>query len=242
MIDLHSHLLPGIDDGARSMDEALTLAHQTWNSGVTHLMCTPHIHSRIFDNSDESIKPVFQEFVRILRQNACPLKVAYAAEVRISAELTEWVKSKQCMFLGSYQGKKLLLLELPHSNIPAGTDTLISWLARHDVKVVIPHPERNRDILANYEKLLWLKRLGVLFQCTAGAFTGTFKEASRKVALRMLDDNLIDYVASDMHNLHKRPNEMKRAFDIVEKHSEQQIAQALFVETPKLISADVQWI
>jgi len=84
LIDIHSHILPGIDDGARSLDIALEMAQQAVDCGVSHMVCTPHIHKGYFDNSPSTIKPVFDEFVKAVKAAAIPLTLSYAAEVRVN--------------------------------------------------------------------------------------------------------------------------------------------------------------
>lgn len=241
MIDLHSHILPGIDDGARTLEDSIALAEQAIEQGVTHMVCTPHIHVGTFDNTQQSIAFAFELVLEALHAHNIPLKLSYSCEVRIGVELVQWINKKTIPLLGIYNGKSALLLELPHSHIPAGTDSLILWLIKHNIQPIIPHPERNRDILENYDKATWLKRLGVLFQATAGAFVGTFGERVEHTVSRMLDDKLITYVASDMHNLHKRPNEMKLAYEAIAKTKGEMIADKLLYQVPKKITEQTQW-
>lgn len=241
MIDLHSHVLAGLDDGPQTLSQSIALIKQASEQGVTHLMCTPHIHAGTFDNSQQTIEPAFEKALQATRDANIPIKLAYASEVRLSLEIPNWVSTKTLPMLGQYQGKQLLLLELPHSHIPAGADSLIKWLHKNGVQTVIPHPERNRDILSNYDKALWLKRLGVLFQATAGAFVGTFGDKVSECVWQMLDERLISYVASDMHNLHKRPNEMRDAREKISQEKGDMIAQSLVNGFALELTRDVKW-
>ncbi|MBT1452455.1 histidinol-phosphatase [Glaciecola sp. XM2] len=241
MIDLHSHILAGIDDGARTLEESIALAKQASEQGVTHMVCTPHIHPGTFDNTLTTIEKSFVATVNAVHQHDIPLKLSYACEVRLGIEVPEKITSNALPFLGHFQGKRVLLLELPHSHIPVGVDSLVRWLTKRDIQVVIPHPERNRDVLAHYEKAIWLKRLGVMFQATAGAFSGTFSESVKQCVWQMLEDKLISYVASDMHNLHKRPNEMKAAFDCISKDKGEVVANTLLHTVPAQITENTQW-
>jgi protein-tyrosine phosphatase len=241
LIDLHSHILPGIDDGARTLDDTIALARQASEQGVTHMVCTPHIHLGTFNNTQETIAQAFELARDAIHEHKIPLKLSYSCEVRLGIEITQWVEAKSLPLLGAYKGKSALLLELPHSHIPAGTDSLIHWLLKRNIQPIIPHPERNRDILDNYDKATWLKRLGVLFQATAGAFVGTFGERVEQTVWRMLDDKLISYVASDMHNLHKRPNEMKMAYQAISNIKGEMIADNLLYKMPQQITEHTHW-
>ena len=237
LIDLHSHILPGIDDGAADLPAALALARDAVSRGTTHLMCTPHIHSGYFDNDLDSIAQAHEAFSQALSANGIALQTYYAAEVRISVDIIALHAQKKLPFLGKWNNNQVLLLELPHSHIPAGAEKLIAWLLRHQIQPVIAHPERNRDILADYNKARWLKGMGVLFQLTAGAFTGTFSEPVKHTAQQMLNDNIVDFVASDMHSMHRRPSELHSAYGLVADDVGKEQADALFFDTPwKIVS------
>ncbi len=232
MIDLHSHILPGIDDGARDADMSLAMAQQAVDVGISFMMCTPHMHWGTFDNDIEIIEPVFKQLRRDISAAGIPLTLGWAAEVRLNEMVPLWYKTQKIPFLGMLNGKKVLLLELPHSHIPAGADQLIKWLIANGVQPLIPHPERNRDVWERPEKIRWLRNLGCLFQVTAGALTGRFGEVVQDISLSMLDDDFIDLVASDTHDTKRRPNDMKDAFELVCRQAGERPAQRLFVETP----------
>ncbi|NMH60506.1 CpsB/CapC family capsule biosynthesis tyrosine phosphatase [Alteromonas ponticola] len=232
MIDIHSHIIPGIDDGARSMEMALSMARQTEQAGVTHLVCTPHIHWGYFDNSVETIRHGFEQLQGEVEKAGIPLGLSFAGEVRINEMVPIWLKDAQLPFLGKWKGRNVLLLEMPHSHVPGGLDQLVRWLLSENVQPLIPHPERNRDILKAPEKIQWLRNLGCMLQVTAGAFTGTFGHNVESLAFTMLANNQIDLVASDTHDTQRRPNEMGGARQLVKQHSGEEIAQRLFNDTP----------
>lgn len=241
MIDLHSHILAGIDDGARSISESIELAKQSVDSGVTSMVCTPHIHFGKYDNSIESINEAFEQFVDACSKETVALNLSYSCEVRICIEITSLIKSRKLPFLGYVDGKSALLLELPHSHIPVGTETLIKWLIENDIQPVIPHPERNREIMDNYSKLNWLKSFGCIFQITAGSITGSFRDKAQKLAWYMLEQKLAAYVASDLHSINKRPNEMGIARKQVESHFGSRYATEIFYDIPKSITHSTEW-
>ena len=241
MIDLHSHILPGIDDGANTLADSLDMARQAIETGVTHMMCTPHIMEGIYENNQLTIQAAYFGLVQAVKEHGCPLKLSYAAEVRIAPEILQWVNDNKIPYLGQWQGKHALLLELPHSHIPAGTENLIRWLLKHNVQPVIAHPERNRDIIAQYSKIKMLKREGCIFQVTAGSFVGRFSESIRSVALKMLEDDLVNYIASDTHNVTRRPNDMGEAKEVLETEVGSQRALDLVLNTPLQITQNCSW-
>lgn len=241
MIDLHSHILPNIDDGARSIEDTLAIAENSVAAGVTHMMCTPHIHFGIFDNTADTISHSFALALAAIKNAQIPLKIAFASEVRICPEVITLIQQNKLPLLGTWKGKQVLLLELPHSHIPPGVENLIKWLLSNNIQPVIPHPERNREIIANYPKVKWLKQLGCIFQVTAGAFVNRFSGAVTDTVWRMQTDNLITYVASDTHNIKMRPNDMKAAYDAVANKVNKNVADGLFVKMPQYITAGVNW-
>ena len=241
MIDLHSHILPGIDDGARTISDSLRIARQSVEQGVTHMLCTPHIHQGIFDNDRNSIQLSFDSLTEELDKEHIPLKLAVGSEVRITPEIINWVLSSAIPYIGQWHGKHALLLELPHSHVPPGVENLIKWCLKHNIQPVIPHPERNRDIMADYKKLLMLDRLGCIFQVTAGVFASRFSERSLEVAQQMLKDGLITYVASDVHNIDRRPNDMKIAKQEIAILANENIAEDLTFRTPLEITKEIKW-
>ncbi|GFD68768.1 tyrosine-protein phosphatase [Alteromonas sp. KUL106] len=234
MIDLHSHILPGIDDGARSLDIALEMAKQAVDCGVSHMVCTPHIHRGYFDNTLSSIAETFHHFQHHVGEASIPLSLSFAAEVRVNELIPVWYKQNALPFLGSYNDKQVLLLEMPHSHVPQGLEALIKWLLRNNVQPLIAHPERNRELLAEQHKFSWLQRQGCLFQVTAGALTGRFGDKVNDFALSLMEKRAFHVVASDTHDLERRPNDMKAAFDVVQKY-DVNFAQDVFITNPSEI-------
>lgn len=241
MIDLHSHILPGIDDGAQTIGDTLAIAQNAVDNGVTHMMCTPHINYGTFNNSPSTIEPAFKKALSAIHSANIPLKIAMACEMRICPEVIALVNNANLPFIGQWKNRSAVLLELPHSHIPPGAENLIKWLVQSNIQPIIPHPERNRDVLANYAKAKWLKQQGCLFQVTAGAFVKRFSDKVSNTVWKLLNDGLIDYVASDTHNVTRRPNDMLIAYEAVEQKQGRDIAQQLFLETPQQITAQVEW-
>ena len=241
MIDLHSHILAGIDDGSKDLDNSLAMAFQALDCGVTKMVCTPHIHQGYYDNNLDNIKQAFDNLTAKLSQSKCQLKIAFSAEVRIGIEVTSWIKNGQIPFIGKWQGKNAMLLELPHSHVPPGTENLLRWLLANQVQPIVVHPERNRDVMADYRKLANLKRAGAIFQVTAGAFCGRFSDKVEETAMQMLYDDNITFIASDTHNTERRPNDMGACRDVLLPLVGEQKTFMMLTETPNLITQDLAW-
>ena len=214
MIDLHCHLLPGIDDGASSLEEALRLARIAVDDGITHMVFTPHVHPGRYENHAQNIQPVFEQFQHALTDNGIQLSVKFAGEVRLSAEMLSMFALGQLPFLGEWDGKKVMLLELPHSHVPPGADKLVKWLSDRDVVSMIAHPERNKGFVADVKKLAPFVEMGCLFQLTAMSVTGDFGKPAHDLALRMLESGWATVIASDAHNEQYRPPVLSKAVSV----------------------------
>ncbi len=217
MIDLHCHLLHGIDDGAGTIEQGLELARAAVEDGITHAVATPHIHAGRYDNNADSIASVYKVFRQALQREHIPLHLDYAAEVRLSAELPVLLMQDKIPFLGEWEGSKVLLLELPHSHIPPGLDQFLRWLKQRNIRAMIAHPERNKDILRQFRKLERLLRHDCLFQVTATSLNGQFGEAAMSCAQQMLKRGVITVLATDTHHIVRRPPNLSAGRQAAEK-------------------------
>lgn len=237
MIDLHCHLLPGIDDGPETLDEAVCLAKQMAEGGVTHAVVTPHIHYGRWDNTPEIIKKSLNELQQGIELEGIPLTLGYAAEVRIDVDVLAAVPQGNIPFLGVYQGKRVMLLELPHSNIPMGTEQIVQWLLKQNILPMIAHPERNKDVMRRYEKLASLVELGCLFQVTAGSLVGQFGNAAQEIAERMLNAGLVTILASDAHHIQRRPANLGEGYQAAASLVGEHEAMSLVKDRPLAIAS-----
>lgn len=235
MIDLHSHLLPGIDDGASDMEDALQLAHVAVADGITHMTFTPHIHPGRYDNTVATIKPVFDAFQQALLRENINLSVAMAGEVRLSAEVLMLVSQNQVPFLGTWEGKKVMLLELPHSHIPPGSDKLVRWLLDRNILPMIAHPERNKDVMYRLENMAPFIEMGCLLQVTAMSVTGKFGFPAKQRANEMLDKGWVTILATDAHNMEHRPPILSEALTVAADKLGEAGAGALVFDNPQKI-------
>jgi protein-tyrosine phosphatase len=215
MIDLHCHMLPGIDDGPKTMEQSLEMARFAVEQGTRHCVVTPHIQPGCYDNESDNIQRVFEVFRSQLAAEHIPLQVGMAAEVRVCAELPAMIGRGQIPFLGRWQGMRLILLEFPHDQVPVGADKLIDWLIGRDILPVIAHPERNQGIMRHPEKIKPFINKGCLLQITADSVTGLFGEVSQKLALTFIREGMATLIATDAHNMHKRRPSLKEAHDML---------------------------
>jgi protein-tyrosine phosphatase len=239
MIDIHCHLLPGIDDGAKDMNEALALINLAVKDGVKRMVVTPHLHFGRFDNHLPVIESAFLALKKAVRKAKIEVELAYAAEVRLDSEILTLLALKKLPLYGSYNNQQFMLLEFPHSHIPAGSDILVKHLLKHNITPVIAHPERNRDLLKSPDKIKAFVRLGCWFQVTASAITGYFGEECQELALTYIRQNYIQIIASDAHNLKRRPPLLSEARQKISRVFGEDKAQQLFYDNPYNITSSL---
>jgi protein-tyrosine phosphatase len=238
MIDLHCHLLPGIDDGPQDMVQALALCRLAVEDGISHAICTPHVHAGRWENTRSSIAGRIGELRQALVEQDIALKLGFAGEVRASEQVMALVSQGELPTYGSYETHAVVLLEFPHNALPVGSEQLIDWMLRHGYRPLIAHPERNKAVMKNPDLLLPLVERGALLQLTAGSIVGDFGAAAESVSLDLLTRDLVAVVASDAHNQRGRRPRMQAAFSVVESNFGAQRAQRLFVLTPQSIVRD----
>jgi protein-tyrosine phosphatase len=238
MIDLHCHLLPGVDDGPGSLDDALAMCRVAVADGTSHAVVTPHIHPGRWDNNRESIKHACAGLQQRLRQLGIDLELGFAAEARLSDEVLRLVETDQVPFYGKLDGYQVMLLEFPHGHIIPGSEKLVKWLLRRGIRPLIAHPERNRQVMRDISCLQPFLDMGCLLQLTAGAVTGHFGPGAGSVAQQLLKRDAVAVVASDGHNLVARRPELGRAFRHIAQHFGQPRAERLMLRTPAALVSE----
>jgi len=209
MFDLHCHLLPGIDDGAATMSEALELARLAVANGISHAILTPHIHPGRYENDVHTITTVFDVFLEQLIAEDIPLAIGMAAEVRISMEILAMLEEHRIPFIGELDGYSVILLEFPHHQIIPGSVNLVDHLIGLNIRPLIAHPERNKDVMRDLNTIKPLIDAGCLLQVTAGALDCRFGKIAQQRGIEMLERDWVYILASDAHNVHNRPPELE---------------------------------
>lgn len=236
MIDIHNHILPGIDDGAESIDDAVTLLRLAIDDGINHLVCTPHIHPGRYQNSLSNIQEVFTQFCALPEIMELPIQLAVASEIRLSDEILILHRQNQLPYIGQWFNTDVLLLELPHERLPMGVSSLMGWFRQQGVTPLIAHPERNRELMRCPEAAVQLVEQGALFQVTAASLTGRFGEKVQSFTHWLLQRGLVGFVASDAHHAVKRPPSMSKAHRVLSKTYGEQVANELCRDNPALLT------
>jgi len=226
MVDLHCHILSGFDDGAKSVQESLTMAETAIADGITHVVATPHSSNEYrFDFA--AVQQACRELQVAVGDR---LKLATGCDFHLSPENLAALKKNAAPFC--IHQKDYLLVEFNEFAIPPAMDETLYQIQLAGLRPIITHPERNAIIRARPERLEKWIRNGAYAQVTGGSLTGTFGPGAQQNALTWIARGLVHFVASDAHNLTARPHKLRAAYDVVRSEFAQQMAEALFVENP----------
>lgn len=210
MIDLHCHLLPGVDDGSKSMDISLKLANDAVRDGIDYALLTPHHMNGVYLNHKKAVIQQTQEFQVELDRHKIPLKVFPGQEVRINGDLLTALDQDDILFAD--EGGRYLMLEFPDDDVPSYTSTMIYELMQRGIIPIIVHPERNTKIMKKPDILYRLLNRGCLSQITAGSYVGAFGYKVQKFSKQLIQTGQAYVFASDAHDLPNRKYEMTNAF------------------------------
>lgn len=211
MIDLHCHLLPGVDDGSKSMDISLKLANDAVRDGIDYALLTPHHMNGVYLNHKKEVIQQAQEFQVELDRHKIPLKVFPGQEVRINGDLLTALDQDDILFAD--EGGRYLMLEFPDDDVPSYTSEMIYELVQREIIPVIVHPERNTKIMKQPDILYELLSRGCLSQITAGSYVGAFGHEIQRFSKQLIQAGQAYIFASDAHDLPSRKYEMTNAFE-----------------------------
>lgn len=232
MIDLHSHILPGIDDGSPDLRMSLEMARMAVADGTTVLACTPHIFPGLFENAGQDIRKRVDSLQLQLDSEGIALKLVTGADVHLTPGLAGELRSGRALTLAD---TRYFLLEPPHHIAPPRLRDSVFELMLSGYVPVITHPERLTWVDGHYQDFVELSRAGCWMQLTAGAITGRFGRQAKAIAERMLDDGLVDIVASDAHDTSSRKPGLSKARRLVSERLGEAEAAAIFDTRPRAV-------
>ena len=211
-VDVHCHILPGLDDGPPDWTESLAMARLAVSDGISTVAATPHQLGSHSGNDGETIRACCRQMRHLLDQHGIPLRVVPGADVRIEPDLVPKIRSGEVVTLADQ--RRHVLLELPHE-VYFPLNRLLRSLHAAGVVGILSHPERNRGILARPQVVEPLVDAGCLLQVTAGSLLGTFGPQIQNFAEWLVAEGLVHFIASDAHGPKSRRPLLKRAFDRV---------------------------
>jgi protein-tyrosine phosphatase len=231
-IDLHCHLLPGLDDGPAAVEQSLAMAETALAEGIETIVATPHQLGNHAGNSAAAIRLAVGQFQELLDRRGVPLRVLPGADVRIEPDLRGKIRRDEVLTLADR--RRHVLLELPHE-VYIPLEPLLAELAAEGMTGILSHPERNRGIMGRPEVLRPLVEHGCLMQLTAESITGGFGSRIGNFAQSLVRQGLVHFIATDAHGIDSRPPLLRKAFEIVVELAGENMAVALFYRNPKAV-------
>lgn len=210
MIDIHCHILPGIDDGAVTEADSLAMAREAVQQGIHTIIATPHHKNGKYDNTKGSIKKSVEVLSELLVNEDVPLTLLAGQEIRINGDMIDDIEKDELLSLNS---SKYMFVEFPSGSVPRYTKQMFFDLQVAGYTPVIVHPERNAELIQNPNTLYELVRKGALTQITAASLIGKFGKNIQKFSKQLIDANLTHFIASDAHNTTSRGFCMKDAYN-----------------------------
>ena len=228
MIDIHCHILPGIDDGPTEWAESLKMCDMAVRDGIRTIVATPHMNNGHYSNSKETIIKKIEE-LRERINGRFELDIFLGADVHVSFDLVERLKSKE---IPTINNKGYVLLELPHELLPPNIESLIFNIKVMGITPIITHVERTLWIKKHFQSLKKLVDMGALLQITAMSITGEFGRSAKHWSEKLLKEKLVHIIASDGHSINRRPPIMSKALNVASSIVGRDEAYAMVNDTP----------
>jgi len=234
MIDIHCHILPGVDDGAKTMHDSLEMARKAVEEGISTIIATPHHKNSQFTNNRELIIPKVNKLNAALKDNGIPLEILPGQETRIHGEVIDGLDKGEILPLAETQ---YVFVELPSGTVPAYTKTLLFDIQMKGLIPIIVHPERNQEIIEHPDRLYEMVKDGALTQVTAASVCGYFGKKIKNFSHQLIESNLTHFIASDAHNTTTRAFKLAEGYEEVEKKFGMDLVY-LFQENAELLIED----
>ncbi|MCM5663435.1 tyrosine-protein phosphatase [Galbibacter mesophilus] len=196
-IDIHCHIMPGIDDGAKNVEASYYLIKKAQSLGITGFIGTPHVMADLYPNTPQTIGASFDELKEHLLQQKVELSwLGVAAEYQIDSEFEVLLNNKNLLFLH----ENYILVELPFLQVPMNVERIVQQLIDNGYQPILAHPERYRYFHQQKHVLDVLKNMGCKLQVNALSLSQYYGKSIHKMALDLVEENYIDFIATDMHH------------------------------------------
>ena len=237
MIDIHCHILPGLDDGAKSLNEAVEMARIAEAEGIEKIVATPHLFRGNYEYEDLSIiEDKRKELNSVLEANSIQVEILEGAEVHISHNLIDEIRKNRSHLV--LHKSSYMSVEFPANHVYSGIKELFFELMSEGITPIIAHPERNSVFIRNPSLLYELIQMGGLAQANSYSFSGIYGRDIKETVFRLLELNLIHFVGSDGHNKRSLAPRLMEAVKSIERVGGKKMAKALVWDNPKAVIED----
>jgi protein-tyrosine phosphatase len=238
MIDIHMHILPGLDDGPQDMERSIEMCRIAADDGIDTVVASPHNLYANYRNGREKVLSVLAELHERIRQDGLDVTILPGSEVYLSSDLLRHLEGDGLMTIND--NRRFLLMDLPSFFKADHVSRLIFSLKMKGITPIISHPERNAVIADDINMMCEIIRMGALSQLSAGSLTGRFGRSVRKTAIAMLHHNMVHMIATDAHNITSRPPVLSRAVEAASREIGTERAMEMVRDVPhKIISGEL---
>lgn len=238
MIDLHNHLLPGVDDGARDMGHALRMLEIAVSQGITHVACTPHGNDRANEKTDRLYQSVFARLQEWVAEHGLPVKLILGSELMLGADIFRVL----ALPFATYGGQgKYFLVEFPTETPYEIIVNVVRSARRRDLWPVLAHFERFPRAQKSKEHVALLKSEGAVLTLDAGALTGQFGPEKEKRARQLLEWKVVDILASDAHDDENHGFRLREGYDVAANVWGEETARKMVWDNPLRVWEGAPW-
>ncbi|MDP6124358.1 MAG: hypothetical protein QGH20_01215 [Candidatus Latescibacteria bacterium] len=230
MIDIHCHLLPGVDDGAQDMEMTLALIDQGLEQDVDEYVLTPHVLDDFSKEIDDRHLAVFDEMMEEITKRELPVTFHIASEIMFQFE----VATIQTMTTSTFGNNGVyFLIEFPFAFFPEKAEEVLFNFQMAGMRPIVAHPERNGGLATEISKIYSMASRGILFQINARSLVGAGGPQAKRVAKQMIADGVANFVSSDAHDTVNRPQCLKETYKQICEFTDEETARRLTIDNPR---------
>jgi protein-tyrosine phosphatase len=231
MIDIHHHLLFGLDDGAPDLETSLAMVEMAQTDGITHIVCTPHANGYYAYSPAENAARLAELEEHYRKRSGASVTFGLGCDFHLSYENIEDALKNPAHY--TLNGKNYLLVEFPDFAIPQNMAQIFYEMLLRGVIPILTHPERNPTLIREPERMQEWIRIGCRVQVTAGSVTGRFGKTAQRLAEQLLRDRWVHFLATDAHDVTRRPPLLREAYEAVARAHGREYAELLCVTNPR---------
>lgn len=238
IVDMHNHVLYGLDDGPKTMEESLELIEQAQNQGIDFIVATSHLNHYQFDNNLEQMKQTYKILQKKIKENKLEIILILSHEIFLTIDFYHKYKVDELFPIDNENNSSKLLVELPSYELPYYFEEFILQTNQKGLSCIWAHPERNTEVQKNWKILYdYLDYNNFEIQITAGSLLGNYGRKVKKISWKMLKAGIVDYIASDAHDVVKRPFELTEVYELIGKKMGKDMVYKLQTKSAEIATA-----